>query len=140
MGVGGPWRYGWGEVDDDDRSRHPARSRTRGNWVDTAAVYGLGHSEEVVGRALQPFRIGEEVFLFTKCGRRWEGRPTARSETTCGRIDPRGVRAKPPRLGVDRIDLYQAHWPDRDDGHAARGLLGHAGRLVDEGKSRWIGV
>jgi aryl-alcohol dehydrogenase-like predicted oxidoreductase len=65
-------------VDDDESIaaiRHAVELGV--NWVDTAAVYGLGHSEEVVGRALEPYRVGEEVFIFTKCGRRWRAAPTA---------------------------------------------------------------
>ena len=72
--IGGPWRFGWGEVDDDESVAAIRHAVEHGvNWVDTAAVYGLGHSEEVVGRALSPYRVGEDVFVLTKCGRRWEG-------------------------------------------------------------------
>ena len=73
--IGGPWRFGWGPVDDDESVTAIRHAIERGvNWVDTAAVYGLGHSEEVVGRALEPYAVGEDVHVFTKCGRSWYGR------------------------------------------------------------------
>jgi aryl-alcohol dehydrogenase-like predicted oxidoreductase len=140
--IGGPWRYGWGDVDDDDSIAAIRRAVELGvNWVDTAAVYGLGHSEEVVGRAVQPYRLGEDVFLFTKCGRRWEGRP----EGVIGNdLRPDSIREECEnslrRLGVERIDLYQAHWPDWTTGTLLEESWGTMAELVDEGKVRWIGV
>jgi aryl-alcohol dehydrogenase-like predicted oxidoreductase len=140
--VGGPWRFGWGTVDDDESVaaiRHAVELGV--NWVDTAAVYGLGHSEEVVGRALAPFRIGEDVFVFTKCGRRWEGR----GEGEIGNdLRPQSIREECDnslrRLGVERIDLYQVHWPDRTTGTPIEDSWATLAALVDEGKVRWIGV
>ena len=140
--IGGPWRFGWGQVDDDDSVAAVRRAIELGvNWVDTAAVYGLGHSEEVVGRALRPYRVGEEVLVFTKCGRRWEGRP----EGTIGNdLRPESIREECERslrrLGVERIDLYQAHWPDWTTGTQLEESWGTMAALVDEGKVRWIGV
>jgi aryl-alcohol dehydrogenase-like predicted oxidoreductase len=112
-GIGGPWRYGWGQVDDHDSIAAVRRAVELGvNWVDTAAVYGLGHSEQVVGRAVRPYRVGEDVLVFTKCGRRWEGRPDG---TIGNDLRPESIREecerRLARLGIDRIDLYQAHWP-----------------------------
>jgi len=140
--IGGPWRFGWGSVDDDesvDAIRHAVESGV--NWVDTAAVYGLGHSEEVVGRALAPYRVGEDVFVFTKCGRRWEGRPEGVIEND---LRPESIReeceASLRRLGIERIDLYQFHWPDWMTGTALEDSWGTMVELVDEGKVRWIGV
>jgi aryl-alcohol dehydrogenase-like predicted oxidoreductase len=140
--VGGPWRFGWGEVDDDESVaaiRHAVELGV--NWVDTAAVYGLGHSEEIVGRALEPYRIGEDVFVFTKCGRRWEGRPEGVIEND---LRPESIReeceASLRRLGLERIDLYQFHWPDWMTGTLLEDSWGTMAELVDEGKARWIGV
>jgi aryl-alcohol dehydrogenase-like predicted oxidoreductase len=140
--IGGPWRFGWGEVDDDDSVaaiRHAVEAGV--NWVDTAAVYGLGHSEEVVGRALAPYRVGEDVFVFTKCGRRWEGRAEGVIEND---LRPESIREECERslrrLGLERIDLYQFHWPDWMTGTAVEESWGTMAELVEEGKARWIGV
>ncbi len=140
--VGGPWRFGWGAVDDDESVaaiRHAVELGV--NWVDTAAVYGLGHSEEVVGRALAPYRIGEDVFVFTKCGRRWEGRADGEIGND---LRPESIREECEsslrRLGVERIDLYQVHWPDRTTGTPIEDSWATLAALVDEGKVRWIGV
>jgi aryl-alcohol dehydrogenase-like predicted oxidoreductase len=129
-------------VDDDESIaaiRHAVELGV--NWVDTAAVYGLGHSEKVVGRALQPYRVGEDVFVFTKCGRRWEGRPDGVIEND---LRPESIReeceANLRRLGVERIDLYQFHWPDWMTGTALDDSWGTMVELVAEGKVRWIGV
>ena len=140
--IGGPWRFGWGEVDDDESIAAIRRAVELGvNWVDTAAVYGLGRSEEVVGRALRSHRAGEEVFVFTKCGRRWEGRP----EGVIGNdLRPESIREECElslhRLGLERIDLYQVHWPDWTTGTLLEEAWGTMAELVDEGKARWIGV
>jgi aryl-alcohol dehydrogenase-like predicted oxidoreductase len=140
--IGGPWRFGWGKVDDADSVaaiRHAVELGV--NWVDTAAVYGLGHSEEIVGRALAPYRIGEDVFVFTKCGRRWEGRPEGVIEND---LQPASIREECERslrrLGVERIDLYQFHWPDWTTGTALEDSWATMVELVEEGKARWIGV
>ncbi len=140
--IGGPWRFGWGQVDDDDSIAAVRRAVELGvNWIDTAAVYGLGHSEEVVGRALRPYRVGEDVLVFTKCGRRWEGRPEGVIEND---LRPESIREECERslrrLGVERIDLYQAHWPDWTTGTLLEESWGTMAALVDEGKVRWIGV
>jgi aryl-alcohol dehydrogenase-like predicted oxidoreductase len=140
--IGGPWRFGWGDVDDDDSVAAIRHAIELGvNWVDTAAVYGLGHSEEVVRRALEPYRAGEDVYVFTKCGRRWEGRPEGVIEND---LRPESIReeceASLRRLGVERIDLYQAHWPDWLTGTAIEESWSTMAELVDEGKVRWIGA
>ena len=104
-------------------------------------MYGLGHSEEVVGRALAPYRVGEDVLVFTKCGRRWEGRPDGVIEND---LRPESIRDECEqslrRLGVERIDLYQVHWPDWTTGTPLEESWGTMAELVDEGKARWIGV
>jgi aryl-alcohol dehydrogenase-like predicted oxidoreductase len=140
--IGGPWRFGWGEVDDDESVAAIRRAVELGvSWVDTAAVYGLGHSEEVVGRAVEPYRVGEDVFVFTKCGRRWQGRPEGVIEND---LRPESIReeceASLSRLGLERIDLYQFHWPDWMTGTLLEESWGTMVELVDEGKLRWIGV
>ncbi len=140
--IGGPWKFGWGDVDDDDSVAAIRQAVAKGvNWVDTAAVYGLGHSEDVVRRALEPYRCGEDVYVFTKCGRRWEGRPEGVIEND---LRPESIReeceASLRRLGVERIDLYQVHWPDWMTGTAIEDSWGTMAELVDEGKVRWIGA
>jgi aryl-alcohol dehydrogenase-like predicted oxidoreductase len=140
-GVGGPWKFGWGPVDDDESIAAIRHAREAGvNWIDTAAVYGIGHSEEIVGRAVSPFRVGEEVYVFTKCGRNWYEKD--------GEIEndlrPASIRFECEqslrRLGVERIDLYQFHWPDWSTGTEVEESWGTMAELVDEGKARWIGV
>jgi aryl-alcohol dehydrogenase-like predicted oxidoreductase len=141
--VGGPYRFGWGPQDDDESIaaiRHAVESGI--NWVDTAAVYGLGHSEEVVGRALQPWTVGEDVYVFTKCGRKWQG-----PRDTGGLVfdlRPESIRSECEEslahLGVERIDLYQFHWPDTETGTAVEDSWATMGELIDEGKVRWAGV
>jgi aryl-alcohol dehydrogenase-like predicted oxidoreductase len=112
---GAGWRYGWGAQDDDDSVAAIHHAVSRGiNWIDTAATYGLGHSEEVVGRALRELPSGERPFVFTKCGMVWDERnPTAEPARI---LRPDSIRrecdASLRRLGVERIDLYQFHWPD----------------------------
>lgn len=140
--IGGPWKFGWGPQDDDesvDAIRHAIDSGI--NWVDTAAVYGLGHSEEVTGRALDPYRVGDEVFIFTKCGRV----PVAPgSEDIVNDLTPTSIRHECEqslkRLTVERIDLYQFHWPDGTTGTPLEDSWATMAELVQEGKVRWTGV
>ncbi len=138
--IGGPWKFGWGPVDDDDSAAAIRRAVDEGvNWVDTAPVYGAGHSEEVVGRALKGYATGEDVFVCTKCGRHTEpdGSPY-------GDLRPDSIRreceASLRRLGIERIDLYQIHWPDVDTEAPLEDSWSTMAELVDEGKARWIGV
>jgi aryl-alcohol dehydrogenase-like predicted oxidoreductase len=140
--IGGPWRFGWGPVEDDESVAAVRHAVERGvNWVDTAAVYGLGHSEEVVGRALEPYRTGEDVYVFTKCGRSWYGRPQGVIEND---LRPESIRHECEqslrRLGVERIDLYQVHWPDWTTGTPFEESWATMAALVDEGKVRWLGL
>ena len=140
--VGGAWKMGWGNTDDDESIAAIRRAVEGGvNWVDTAAVYGLGHSEEVVGRALEPFEVGEEVLVFTKCGR-VPADPEGREITNS--LEPESIRreceASLRRLRLERIDLYQFHWPDEVTGTTIEDSWGTMAELVDEGKVRWAGV
>ena len=94
-----------------------------------------------MGRAVEPFRAGEDVLVFTKCGRNWVGRPEGVIEND---LRPASIRAECEdslrRLGIERIDLYQIHWPDWTTGTALEESWGTMAELVDEGKARWIGV
>lgn len=140
--IGGPWAYGWGPQDDADSIAAIRRAVELGiNWVDTAAVYGLGHSEEVVGRAVAGLPGGERPFLFTKCGLVWNERDRAEEPRRDLRPDSirRECEASLRRLGVERIDLYQFHWPD-ETGTAVEDSWAAMLRLVEEGKVRWPGV
>src|SRR6202171_3483839 len=114
---GGGWAYGWGPQDDRasvQAIQHAVRSGI--NWVDTAAVYGYGHSEEVVGRALRAIPASERPLVFTKGGMRWY--EDDRFREPLRDLRPATIRAEVDaslrRLGVDQIDLYQFHWPDQN--------------------------
>jgi aryl-alcohol dehydrogenase-like predicted oxidoreductase len=139
---GGDWAYGWGPQEDDASIaaiRHAVESGV--NWVDTAAIYGLGHSEEVVGRALRALPEGDRPYVFTKGGMIPDReRPYDEPVRNCQPASiRREVDASLARLGVERIDLYQFHWPD-DSGTPVEDSWGELGRLVDEGKVAHAGV
>jgi aryl-alcohol dehydrogenase-like predicted oxidoreductase len=139
---GGGWAYGWGPQDDAGSIASIRHAVHRGvNWIDTAAIYGLGHSEEVVGRALREIPASERPFVFTKCGMiPNRERPY---EEPARDLRPESIRreaeASLRRLGVERIDLYQFHWPDRA-GAPIEDSWREMERLVDEGKVRAVGV
>jgi aryl-alcohol dehydrogenase-like predicted oxidoreductase len=136
---GGGWQFGWGPQDDNDSIAAIHRSLELGvNWIDTAAVYGLGHSEEVVARALRDWK-GPRPYVFTKCAMRWdkEGRVTkVHSAESIRQECEDSLR----RLQVDVIDLYQIHWPPEDNGPALEESWRTMAALQEEGKVRWIGV
>ena len=139
---GGGWSYGWGPQDDRDSVTSIQHAIGRGiNWVDTAAVYGYGHSEEVVGRAVHELPPEERPFIFTKGGMRWD--PDNRMAEPERNLQPAYIRQSVEdslrRLGVERIDLYQFHWPD-ELGTPVEDSWGEAVRLLEEGKLRAIGV
>ena len=136
--VGGPWDFGWGAQDDDESIATIQRALDLGiNWIDTAPAYGLGHSEEVVGRALKGRRDG--IIVATKCGMVWndpsEGRVFNRLKASSVR---REAEESLRRLSVDVIDLYQIHWPNPDV-DVEEGWTEIA-RLIEEGKIRYAGV
>jgi len=139
---GGGWAFGWGAQDDADSIAAIRHAISRGvNWIDTAAVYGLGHSEEVVGRALRDQPASERPYVFTKCGLEWdEARPMVQARRV---LRPQSIRreceASLRRLGLERIDVYQFHWPD-ESGIAVEDSWAEMVRLVDEGKVRAVGV
>jgi aryl-alcohol dehydrogenase-like predicted oxidoreductase len=139
---GGDWAFGWGHQDDDASVRSILRAAaTEVNWIDTAPVYGLGHSEEVVGLALAQLPVRDRPMVFTKCGVIWD--PANRYAETRNIAAPESIRrecdASLERLGVERIDLYQIHWPD-ESGVPVEDSWGEMSRLQDEGKVRAIGV
>ena len=139
---GGGWAYGWGPQDDAASlatMRHALESGI--NWIDTAAIYGLGHSEEVVGRFLRDLPVAERPLVFTKCGMIWDERDRMAEPRRV--LRPDSIRAECEaslrRLGLERIDLYQFHWPDAS-GTAVEDSWAEMVRLVEAGKVRAIGV
>jgi aryl-alcohol dehydrogenase-like predicted oxidoreductase len=136
--VGGSWQFGWGEQSDHDSIAAIHRALELGvNWIDTAAVYGLGHSEEVVAKALCAWN-GERPYVFTKCGMVWNEKGEVGYSLRAESVR-RECEASLRRLRVDVIDLYQMHWPADDFGETAEGWATMA-ELKKEGKARWIGV
>lgn len=139
---GGGWAFGWGPQDDAESIASIRHALERGvNWIDTAAVYGLGHSEQVVRRALEGMPAGNRPYIFTKCGLVWDERnPEAPPRQV---LSPESIRAECEaslrRLGVERIDLYQFHWPDQS-GTRVEESWETMTRLVEEGKVRAAGV
>ena len=134
---GGGWRFAWGPQDDSESIAAIRAALDRGvNWIDTAAVYGLGHSEEVVGRAVADY-AGSRPYVFTKCERVWNERGEISASLKAESLR-RECEASLRRLNLDAIDLYQIHWPDPEpDIEEAWETLA---RLQKEGKVRWIGV
>jgi aryl-alcohol dehydrogenase-like predicted oxidoreductase len=134
---GGGWQYAWGPQDDAESTAAIHRALDLGiNWIDTAAAYGLGHSEEVIGRAIAGQR--DKVTIATKCGLVWDKGST----NVYGRLKAASVRreaeASLRRLKVDVIDLYQIHWPNPDeDVEEGWGIIAD---LIREGKVRYGGV
>jgi aryl-alcohol dehydrogenase-like predicted oxidoreductase len=111
------------------------------NWIDTAAAYGLGHSEEVVGRLLRDLPVSERPYIFTKCGLIWDDNDRMKEPRRVLNPDSmrRDCEASLRRLGVERIDLYQFHWPDNTGTPVEESWLEMA-KLVREGKVRVAGV
>jgi aryl-alcohol dehydrogenase-like predicted oxidoreductase len=139
---GGDWAFSWGPQDDADSLAAMRRAIEIGvNWIDTAAVYGLGHSEKVVGQFLRELPAADRPLVFTKCGLIWDdANPMAVAERV---LRPASIRKECEtslrRLGVERIDLYQFHWPDQT-GTAVEDSWDEMSRLIHEGKIRWAGV
>jgi aryl-alcohol dehydrogenase-like predicted oxidoreductase len=132
---GSGWEFGWGEQDDKASISAIHRALELGvNWIDTAAVYGMGHSEEVVAAALKTWS-GPRPYVFTKCGLLWDDKGYVNRNLRADSIR-RECENSLRRLKVDRIDLYQIHWPTEqlEEG------WGEMARLQKEGKVRWIGV
>jgi aryl-alcohol dehydrogenase-like predicted oxidoreductase len=139
---GGGWSFGWGPQDDSDSIATMRHALDLGiNWIDTAAVYGLGHSEEVVGRLLRDLPASNKPYVFTKCGLIWDDSDRMKEPRRVLKPDSirRECEASLRRLGVERIDLYQFHWPD-DTGTAVEDSWLEMAKLVKEGKVRFAGV
>jgi aryl-alcohol dehydrogenase-like predicted oxidoreductase len=133
---GGDWQYSWGQQDDADSVAAIERALDLGiNWIDTAAIYGLGHSEEVVARALKD--SPHKPYIFTKCSMRWDGDRKIYRDLKAASVRQE-VEASLRRLKIDVIDLYQIHWPD-PEGEIEEGWETMA-QLKQEGKVRYIGV
>jgi aryl-alcohol dehydrogenase-like predicted oxidoreductase len=136
--IGGNWEFGWGAQDDGQSIAAIHRALELGvNWIDTAAVYGLGHSEEVVARALREWKSARP-YVFTKCGMIWDAMGkigySLRAESV-----RRECEASLRRLETEIIDLYQIHWTADDLNETVEGWTTLAA-LQKEGKVRWIGV
>jgi aryl-alcohol dehydrogenase-like predicted oxidoreductase len=133
---GGGWAFAWGPQDDADSVAAIRAAVDAGmNWIDTAAVYGLGHSEEVVGRAVAG--LTKKPYVFTKCARIWNENGEIGKSLKADSIR-RECEASLKRLKLDVIDLYQMHWPEPDE-DVEEGWAAMA-QLQKEGKVRWIGV
>jgi aryl-alcohol dehydrogenase-like predicted oxidoreductase len=132
---GSGWEFGWGDQDDKQSVAAIHRALDFGvHWIDTAAVYGMGHSEEVVAFALRTWR-GPRPYVFTKCGLRWDDQGYVHRDLSAASIR-RECEDSLRRLNMDVIDLYQIHWPteDLEEGWSAMA------QLQKERKVRWIGV
>lgn len=133
---GSGWKFSWGPTDDHDVVQTIVRACENGiNWIDTAPVYGLGHSEELVGRALK--KIRNKPLIATKCGRAWDDAGIPLSD-----LRPESIRkeceASLKRLGVEVIDLYQIHWPQPEK--QIEDAWSTIADLIQEGKIRYAGV
>ncbi len=137
--IGGPgWAFGWGPQDNQEAIEAIHQALDMGvNWIDTAAVYGLGHSEELVAEALKGWS-GTRPYIFTKCGLRWDRQRQVRKVLRADSLR-KECEDSLRRLRVEAIDLYQIHWPSDDDDENQEGWETMA-QLQREGKVRWIGL
>jgi aryl-alcohol dehydrogenase-like predicted oxidoreductase len=134
--IGGPWQYGWGSQDENEAIASILKAIDLGiNWIDTAAIYGCGHSEELVGMALKQTKI--KPIIATKCSLLWNEK---REKVNCLKAESirKECEESLKRLGVETIDLYQMHWPDPEK-DIEEGW-GEMARLQKQGKVRFIGV
>jgi len=133
---GGGWAFGWGPQDDNESVAAMRAGLEKGiNWIDTAAVYGLGHSEEIVALALKG--LSKKPYVFTKCERVWNEKREIGKSLKAESIR-REVENSLSRLQIDVIDLYQIHWPEPDE-DIEEGWTEMA-KLKEQGKVRYIGV
>ncbi len=136
---GGGWEFSWGNQDDADSVAGILRSLELGvNWIDTAAVYGTGHSEEIVAQALKQW-AGKRPYVFTKCVLRWDETRKVYMDHSAASIR-KECEDSLRRLQTDVIDLYQMHWPPKDNGPELEEAWRAMSELKSEGKVRWIGV
>jgi aryl-alcohol dehydrogenase-like predicted oxidoreductase len=139
---GGGWAFAWGDQDDNQSLAAMRYAVERGvNWIDTAAVYGLGHSEELVGRLLRDLPVNDRPYVFTKCGLIWDEQDRTAVAKRIGKRDSirREIEQSLKRLGVERIDLYQVHWP-AEDGTPIEEYWQTLLDLKREGKARAVGL
>jgi len=133
---GGNWEFAWGPQDDNESIAAIHRALDLGiNWIDTAAIYGLGHSEEVVGHALKT--TTHKPLVFTKCSMRWHEDRTIYRSLKAGSLAEE-LEGSLRRLRVETIDLYQIHWPNPEE-ELEEGWEALT-RFREQGKIRWIGV
>ncbi len=136
---GSGWDFAWGHQDDSDSIAAIHRALDLGvNWIDTAAVYGIGHSEEMVAHALKDWR-GPRPHVFTKCVLRWDDKGHITQNHTAASIR-RECEDSLRRLQIEVIDLYQMHWPPSDNGPGLEEAWQTMAALQKEGIVRWIGV
>jgi aryl-alcohol dehydrogenase-like predicted oxidoreductase len=136
--IGGSWQYGWGPQDDTDSMDTILKAMELGiNWIDTAPIYGCGHSEQVVGQALKHLSQKQKPLVATKCSLRWNDKREKINNLTRDSIR-RECDDSLKRLNIDRIDLYQMHWPvpDKDIEQAWETMA----RCVEDGKVRHLGA
>jgi aryl-alcohol dehydrogenase-like predicted oxidoreductase len=134
--IGGPWQWGWGPQDDDEAIAAILASLDAGiNWIDTAPIYGLGHSEELVGEALK--RTSQKPIIATKCSLLWNDK---KEKVSC--LKAESIRQEChdslERLGIETIDLYQIHWPEPEED--LEQAWEEMARLAKEGKIRYLAV
>jgi aryl-alcohol dehydrogenase-like predicted oxidoreductase len=133
---GGNWEFAWGPQDDEESIAAIHRALDLGiNWIDTAAIYGLGHSEEVVAKAIKTSK--HKPLVFTKCSMRWHADRSIYRSLKADSLREE-LEGSLRRLGVDTIDLYQIHWPN-PEGEIEEGWE-TLNRFKEQGKVRWIGV
>ena len=136
---GSGWEFGWGQQEDSDSVAAILRALELGvNWIDTAAVYGTGHSEEIVAQALKQWK-GERPYVFTKCVLRWDEKRKVYQDHSAASIR-KECEDSLRRLQTDVLDLYQMHWPPRDNGPGLEEAWEAMNSLKKEGKVRWAGV
>ena len=134
--IGGPWQFGWGPQDDDEAIAAILASLDAGiNWIDTAPIYGLGHSEELVGKALK--QTSHKPIVATKCSLLWNDKREKVSCLKAQRIRQECLDSL-ERLGIETIDLYQIHWPEPEED--IEQAWEEMARLTQEGKIRYLGV
>ncbi len=134
--MGGPWQFGWGPQDDSQAVASIHKALDMGiNWIDTAPIYGCGHSEELLGKALK--QTSQKPLIATKCGLLWNRN---REKTEC--LDAKSIikecHDSLKRLGLETIDLYQMHWPIPDN--QIEEAFETMAKLIEQGKVRYIGV
>jgi len=136
---GGGWEFAWGNQEDADSVAAILRALELGvNWIDTAAVYGTGHSEEIVAQALRQWS-GKRPYVFTKCVLRWDKNRKVHPDHSAASIRQECDESL-RRLEAEVIDLYQMHWPPSDNGPKLEEAWQAMRNLQKEGKVRWIGV